>query len=169
MASSEWRVANGGGSPSLSSIVIRYSLFAIRYSPAICHSPFPIRRYKREAERRQTHCLMSARKQRAGRATRTNVPPARASGALACRRSTPALTVGPFGPRAQGTHVKHLVAISETCLSEFQIPQRRAKRNQRVGWAERRETHQFGAARRWVSQGLNPPAGWSAARCRAAW
>jgi hypothetical protein len=56
----------------------------------------------KEAERRQTHCLMPARKRRAGRATEKGGlrrPPL--AGALACRRSTAVLAKGTFVPRAQ--------------------------------------------------------------------
>jgi hypothetical protein len=56
----------------------------------------------KEAERRQTHCLMPARKRRAGRATEKGGlrrPPL--AGALACRRSTAVLTNGTFVPEAQ--------------------------------------------------------------------
>src|ERR1700677_1430169 len=59
-------------------------------------------RKKKEAERRQAHCLLPARKRRAGRATEKGGlrrPPL--AGALACRRSTAVLTNGTFVPRAQ--------------------------------------------------------------------
>jgi len=59
-------------------------------------------RQKEGAERRQTHCLMPARKRRAGRATEKGGlrrPPL--AGALACRRSTAVLAKGTFVPRAQ--------------------------------------------------------------------
>ena len=56
---------------------------------------------EKEAERRQTHCLVPACKRRAGRATESGLRRPPLAGALACRRSTTALAGGTFVPRAQ--------------------------------------------------------------------